>query len=152
MRNRLQTVGVQIRRAALQQGHAQHADGAGAGRCVHRVRRAERQGMAVQVYPVKLMFKAPGSILLKPRHIDRFQTLLSSSTCAATSRLAPSRCPPPPTLRCWQGPTLVHFSAQLKRSLWDRKCIQGLFGGGCRVCYWALGVVYSVFCVRNGSG
>jgi len=28
-----------------------------------------------------------------------------------------------------QGHTLVHFSAQLKRLLWDRGCMQGLFGG-----------------------
>ena len=29
-----------------------------------------------------------------------------------------------------QGLTLVHFSAQLKRFLWDRGCIQALFRGG----------------------
>jgi len=28
-----------------------------------------------------------------------------------------------------QGLTLLHFSAQLKRFLWDRGCIQGLFRG-----------------------
>jgi hypothetical protein len=27
-----------------------------------------------------------------------------------------------------QGFTLVHFSAQRKRFVWDRECIQGLFG------------------------
>jgi len=32
--------------------------------------------------------------------------------------------------RVWlQGLTLVHFSAQLKRYLWDRVLIQGLFRG-----------------------
>ena len=32
-----------------------------------------------------------------------------------------------------QGLTLVHFSAQCKRFLWDRRCIQGLFRGCLRV-------------------
>jgi hypothetical protein len=37
-----------------------------------------------------------------------------------------------------QGLTLVHFSAQLKRWLWDRGCMQGMFrgcSGGIRGCY-----------------
>jgi len=33
-----------------------------------------------------------------------------------------------------QGLTLVHFSAQLKRFVWDRGCIEGLFGG----CSWGV--------------
>ena len=30
-----------------------------------------------------------------------------------------------------QGLTLVHFSAERKRFLWDRECIEGLFRGCC---------------------
>jgi len=33
-----------------------------------------------------------------------------------------------------QGLTLVHFPTQLKRFVWDRGCIQGLFGG----CLWGV--------------
>ena len=45
-----------------------------------------------------------------------------------------------------QGLTLVHFSAQRKRILWDRECIQGLFRGVFRGCQGVLagGRVYFV--------
>ena len=49
------------------------------------------------------------------------------------------------------GATLVHFSAQRKRFLWDRGC-QALFEGyswGIRGYY---GVLRASFCLRNGSG
>jgi hypothetical protein len=36
---------------------------------------------------------------------------------------------PPAAFTCQQGLTLVHFSAQRKRFLWDRGRIQGLFMG-----------------------
>ena len=50
---------------------------------------------------------------------------------------APARSPSPYTsdgsVRIWlatnQGLTLVHFSAQLKRMLWDRCAIRGCLGG-----------------------
>jgi len=35
----------------------------------------------------------------------------------------------PPAERDWQGLTLVHFSAQCKRFLWDRGCIWGSLRG-----------------------
>jgi len=44
-----------------------------------------------------------------------------------------------------KGLTLVHFSAQRKRFLWDRWCIQGLFkgcSGGMRRCSGALRVYF----------
>ena len=43
-------------------------------------------GRAVQVDPIKPMLKPPGTKRLKYNMLDRLQTLLSSSTCAATSR------------------------------------------------------------------
>jgi len=33
------------------------------------------------------------------------------------------------SMASWQGRTLVHYSAQRKRFLWDRGCIYGLFRG-----------------------
>jgi len=45
----------------------------------------------------------------------------SSALAARTRRTA--------WLASEQGITLVHFSAQLKRCVWDRGCIQGLFRG-----------------------
>ena len=54
-----------------------------------------------------------------------------------------------------QGLTLVHFSAQRKRFLWDRGCIEGLFRGCCVGVYEVLGDVgglKGVLRVRNGSG
>jgi len=50
-----------------------------------------------------------------------------------------------------QGLTLVHFSAQLKRFLWDRGVFRDCLRGVSEVS-GALGDVYGVFCVRNGSG
>ena len=44
-----------------------------------------------------------------------------------------------------QGPTLVHFSAQRKRFLWHRGCVQGLFKGEFRGCQGVLGSVEGVF-------
>ena len=47
--------------------------------------------------------------------------------------------------------TLVHFSAQLERFVWDRVCAQGLCSpckGGCRGCSGCFRVL---FCVRHGS-
>ena len=48
-----------------------------------------------------------------------------------------------------QGLTLVHFSAQLERFLWDRGCAQGVFGACLRGVLWGfrgyLGVVQGVF-------
>ena len=49
-----------------------------------------------------------------------------------------------------QGSTLVHFSAQRKRFLWDRGFIIGLTRGLFRWRPVELGVVSGVFCVRNG--
>jgi len=51
-----------------------------------------------------------------------------------------------PSASCAQGLTLVNCSAQCKRCLWDRGCIQGLFGGflgGVRG-YWGVFRVYFV--------
>ena len=48
------------------------------------------RGRAVQVDPVKPTLKAPGSKSLKQNMIDCFQNLLSSSTCAASTRRLPS--------------------------------------------------------------
>jgi hypothetical protein len=42
-----------------------------------------------------------------------------------------------------QGPTLVHFSAQRKRFLWHRGCVQGLFKGEFRGCQGVLGGVHA---------
>jgi len=50
-----------------------------------------------------------------------------------------------------QGLTLVHFSAQLKRLLWDRGSIQGLFRGGLGGVRGDHGVLRVCFCVRNGA-
>jgi len=50
-----------------------------------------------------------------------------------------------------QGLTLVHFSAQRKRFVWDGGYIKGSF----RRCKGVLGGIrggQSIFCVRNGSG
>jgi len=44
------------------------------------------QGRTVQVDPIKPTMKAPGTKHLKLKGDKRFQTLLSNSTCAATSR------------------------------------------------------------------
>ena len=52
----------------------------------------------------------------------------------------------------FQGLTLVHFSAQLKRFLWDKGClggVQGEFMAGVEGVLRRLGDVLSV---RNGSG
>ena len=46
-----------------------------------------------------------------------------SVTASAGSPSRPAR----PT--SWQGLTLVHFSTQDKRLVWDRGCIQGFFMG-----------------------
>ena len=45
-----------------------------------------------------------------------------------------------------QGLTLVHFSAQRERFLWDRGCAQGLFGGclGGVWGYYGVSTVYFV--------
>jgi len=66
--------------------------------------------------------------------------------------------PRPPPVRmtvaraCSQGLTLVHFSAQRKRFLWDRGYILGLFWG-CSGCLRGYEGVYRVrVCVINGSG
>jgi len=50
-----------------------------------------------------------------------------------------------------QGLTLLHFSAQLQRFLWDRGCIQGCLGGVYPVS-GGIGGVHGALCVRNGSG
>ena len=54
-----------------------------------------------------------------------------------------------------QGLTLVHFSAQRKRFLWDRGCIEGLFRG-CSAGVWevlgVLGGVKGAFRIRYGLG
>ena len=42
---------------------------------------------------------------------------------------------------CAQGLTLLHFSGQLKRFLWDRECVKGLS----RVCQVVLGGVQGEF-------
>jgi len=47
-----------------------------------------------------------------------------------------------------QGLTLVHLSAQRKRFVRDRGCMQGLLRG----CQGYLVGVWGVFCVINGSG
>ena len=68
--------------------------------------------------------------------------MTSAVTAAAASFGRPSN----------QGVTLVHFSAQLKRFLWDRGCMEGVFRGrlpGVRGCW---GMFRLCFCVRNGSG
>ena len=44
------------------------------------------QGKAVQVDPIKPTLKAPGIKLLNRNMTNRFQILLSNSTCAATAR------------------------------------------------------------------
>ena len=46
-----------------------------------------------------------------------------------------------------QGLTLVHFSAQRERVLWDKGYIEGLF----RVCLWVVWGCLGCICVRNGS-
>ena len=51
-----------------------------------------------------------------------------------------------------QGLPLVHFSAQCKRFLWDRECIQGLLRGCLSNVRGLLEGIQGVFCVRNGSG
>jgi len=57
-----------------------------------------------------------------------------------------------------QGLTFAHFSAQRKRFVWDRGCIQGLFRGcvgGAREYYGVLGSIRGCsgcICFRNGSG
>ena len=51
-----------------------------------------------------------------------------------------------------QGLTLVLLSAQLKRILWDRGCMQGLFWGCLGGAEGLSGGVQGVFCVRSGSG
>jgi len=45
-----------------------------------------------------------------------------------------------------QGLTLVHFSAQQKRFLWDRGCVTGCFGPS-RRCYGVLEGIQVVLCV-----
>jgi len=51
-----------------------------------------------------------------------------------------------------QGRTLVHYSAQLKRFLWDK----GYLGGGKEVCMAGVEGVFrylgDVLRIRNGSG
>jgi len=46
-----------------------------------------------------------------------------------------------------EGLSLVHYSAQRKRLLWDSGCMYGLFWG----CSEVFRGVQGVFCVRNGS-
>ena len=46
-----------------------------------------------------------------------------------------------------QGLTLVHFSAQLQRFLWDSRRIEGLFRGSLKVS----GDVQDALCTRDGS-
>jgi hypothetical protein len=69
--------------------------------------------------------------------VNRFQAVLSISTCAATSwtwtrwrGISPSRTATmgraTRARSCWQGFTLVHFTAQLKRFLWDKGCWGGV--------------------------
>jgi len=51
-----------------------------------------------------------------------------------------------------QGLTLVHFSTQLRRFLWDRGCIYGVFWGCLGGVRGYQGVFRVCFCARNGSG
>jgi len=48
--------------------------------------------------------------------------------CSAATTVTPMACPTRCTY-CRQGLTLVHFSAQRKRFLWDKGCNWGLFRG-----------------------
>ena len=53
-----------------------------------------------------------------------------------------------------QGLTLVHFSAQLERFVWDRGCAEGLCNpcsGGVRGSLGCFRVCRVFLCVRNGS-
>jgi hypothetical protein len=54
-----------------------------------------------------------------------------STACPSTSTVVFWRCRGPSMVSdtSYQGLTLVHFSAQRKRFLWDRGCIEGLFRG-----------------------
>ena len=60
-------------------------------------------------------------------------TLMSGRNVAPSEFMTPSRKPwlrpsvAPGFMAAAQGLTLVLFSAQLKRFLWDRGCIQGFF-------------------------
>jgi len=85
-------------------------------------------GRAVQVDPNKPTLKAPGTKRLKLK----YDKVLSSFA--------------------GQGLTLVHFSAQRKRFLWDRGCIEGLFrgcSGGLRGSGGIRGCVGCILCQKR---
>ena len=94
----------------------------------HRSLLAERPASSDVISPLAALFSAP----LSDRH-------------PRAPHAPPALMPEP------QGLTLVHFSAQRKRFLRDRGCVQGLFRGclgGVRE--WE-GVYRVCTCVRNGS-
>ena len=68
------------------------------------------------------------------------------SDCAASRAVGPLE-----LASSVQGLTLVHFSAQRKRFLWDRGCMKGLLRGTWEVLRVSR-EVSGVFCVGNGPG
>ena len=73
------------------------------------------RGRAVQVDPVKPTLKAPGT----KRFTVKYEKLLTVSAFKFNLR----RYSVVDAVRTGrQGPTLVHFSAQLERFVWDRGC------------------------------
>jgi hypothetical protein len=82
-------------------------------------------GRAVQVDPMKLTSKAPGTERLTLKYDGLLSTFafkfkLRRFTSAPSTRAALGRSWR--SLRWRQGLTLVHFSAQLERFVWDRGC------------------------------
>ena len=93
------------------------------------------QGRAVQVDPIRTTLKPPGTNLLTLKCDDRFQLLLSNTTCAGTARARwPRRRPTPAhsvapkcsrkrslTVQPWQGPVditrhVVLFFTNIQRA------------------------------------
>jgi hypothetical protein len=78
------------------------------------------------------------------RAVELLALLLLTAAAAAACRARCRRSVSPRE----QGLTLVHFSAQRKRLLWDRGWIQRLFRG----CLRGVRGYEGILCVRIGSG
>jgi len=110
-------------------------------------------GTAVQIDPIKPMLKAPGSKRLKLEYDELlsnfgFNINLRRYTWARRRPQWPT-CTPRARR---QGLTLVHFSAQRKRFMWNRGFMKGAGRRYLAGAKGVLGWVQGVFCVRNGSG
>jgi hypothetical protein len=85
-----------------------------------------------------------------------FRLSKGTTACAGTGTLSTGSRPPSPwplsTATSRQGLSLVHFSSQRKRFLWDRGCIRGCSGGvsgelgwfGCPLCQKRLKLSFKV--------